>query len=620
MNKIEKDIAKSQLSSEEKTLKELQQVFKKARKDVQDKISALNARQDMQNLQSIVYQKKYQEAILGQINEALADLKSGQYKTVEEYLVDSYDNGYIGMMYSLQSQGIPMTIPINERNVVRALTTDSKLSSKYYKANPLKGRLDENVSLLKQRVRSNLSRGIVAGKSWLDVAVDIASGMNNPFDIALKDAMRIARTEGHRVNQQGFVDAGDKAKDKGADILKQWDATMDSKTRPAHQQADGQIVEWDDFFTVGGEKMKAPSIGGSAKNVVNCRCQLLQRARWALDEDELETLQKRAEFFGLDKTKSFEDYKQKYLKLPEKADTMKIDVKSIRGEIKSLDKDYEDLQVQLRTAQRKKISLKFVLTEEEKKQIDEDIRIIDEKMKAVNKKKIEQGKLLIENLNTTFKVSSDNEDFISTILSLDSKVDYKEVMKLDSLKSFDEIVTAVGGGDKTTGSCASVGLAYIGQKNGVNALDFRDGESREWFSGKLSKLRMWDSIGVKYISENSAKSDLTNGKRILSKMEKGKEYYLSVGRHASIVRLNDNGVPQYLELQSAHGNGWHDFNKDVRETLKWRFGCSAGSSYWNEAYLTDIDDVKDSDEFRMILGYINTDESKQRKGSSGTIK
>lgn len=324
MNKHEKEIAKAQLSSEEKTLKELQQVFKKARQDVQEKISELNSRTDMQNLQSIIYQKKYQQAILDQINETLADLKSGQYKTVEEYLVESYDNGYIGMMYSLQSQGIPMTIPINDRNVVRALTTDSKLSSKYYQSNPLKGRLAENVDLLKQRVRSNLSRGIIAGKSWLDVAVDIASGMNNPFDIALKDAMRIVRTEGHRVHQQGFLDAGDKAKDKGADILKQWDATMDRKTRPAHQQADGQIVEWDEYFTVGGEKMKAPSVGGSAKNVCNCRCQLLQRARWALDESELETLQKRAEYFGLDKSKDFEDYKQTYLKLPEKADTMDL--------------------------------------------------------------------------------------------------------------------------------------------------------------------------------------------------------------------------------------------------------------------------------------------------------
>lgn len=325
MNKIEREIAKAQLSSEEKTLKELQQVFKKAKQDVQERIAELNARTDMQNLQSIVYQKKYQEAILKQIEDSLADLKSGQYKTVEDFLVDSYDNGYIGMMYSLQSQGIPMTVPINDRKVVKALTTDSQLSKNYYKADPLKGRLAENVSLLKTRVRSNLSRGIVSGKSWTDVAVEIASGMNNPFDIAFRDAMRIVRTEGHRVNQQGFLDAGDEAKSKGADIVKQWDATLDGKTRPAHQQADGQIVEWDDYFTVGGEQMKAPSVGGSAKNVIHCRCQLLQRARWALDEAELEELRKRAEFFGLDKADSFEDYKQKYLKLPEKADTMKVE-------------------------------------------------------------------------------------------------------------------------------------------------------------------------------------------------------------------------------------------------------------------------------------------------------
>ena len=325
MNKVEKELAKVNLKAEDKTLKELQQIYKKARLDVQQKISELNARTDMQNIQSIVYQKKYQQAILDQINEALVDLKSGQYKTIEEYLTDSYDNGYIGMMYSLQSQGIPITMPINERKVVHALTTDSKLSSKYYKGNPLRGRLEEDVDLLKTRIRTNLSRGIVAGKSWLDVAVDIASGMNNPFDKAMHSAMRIVRTEGHRVNQQGFLDAGDVAKDKGADIVKQWDATMDSKTRPAHQQADGQIVDWDDFFTVGGEKMKAPSVGGSAKNVCNCRCQLLQRAKWALDDDELKTLQERAEFFGLDKADSFEEYKEKYLKLPEKADTMKVE-------------------------------------------------------------------------------------------------------------------------------------------------------------------------------------------------------------------------------------------------------------------------------------------------------
>lgn len=58
---------------------------------------------------------------------------------------------------------------------------------------------------------------------------------------------------------------------------------------------------------------------GSASEVINCRCAMLTRARWALDEEELKTLQDRAKFYGLDKTENFEDYKQKYLKAAEKA-------------------------------------------------------------------------------------------------------------------------------------------------------------------------------------------------------------------------------------------------------------------------------------------------------------
>ena len=43
-----------------------------------------------------------------------------------------------------------------------------------------------------------------------------------------------------------------------------------------------------------------------------------------MDESELKTLQDRASFFGLDKSKSFEDFKKKYLQLPKNADTMKM--------------------------------------------------------------------------------------------------------------------------------------------------------------------------------------------------------------------------------------------------------------------------------------------------------
>lgn len=305
---------------EQRALKELKKSYEKAKHDIEIQISALNARKDMQNLQSIIYQKKYQEVLLKQIEGVIDDLNKGQYETLQDFFEGAYATGYIGSMYDLHNQGIPLVIPIDPKKMVTAVMTDSKLSKNYYQNKVL----PENLSTLKRNVRQELTRGIASGKTWIEVAYQVAQNMNSPFNRAMRDAMRIVRTEGHRINQQGFLDASHEAKDKGADIVKQWDSTLDGNTRPAHRIADGQIKELDEPFIVDGEKMDAPSIGGSARNVCNCRCQLLQRAKWALDESELKTLQDRANFFGLDKSQDFDDFKQKYLKLPDKVDTMKV--------------------------------------------------------------------------------------------------------------------------------------------------------------------------------------------------------------------------------------------------------------------------------------------------------
>ena len=64
---------------------------------------------------------------------------------------------------------------------------------------------------------------------------------------------------------------------------------------------------------------------GGAAEVVNCRCTANTRARWALDEAEMQTLKERAEYFGLDKTKNFEEFREKYLdvsKMAAESDTI----------------------------------------------------------------------------------------------------------------------------------------------------------------------------------------------------------------------------------------------------------------------------------------------------------
>lgn len=312
MNKAQKEVQQAQLNDEKKVIKLLEKVYEQAKKDCEQKIRELSARTDLENLQSTIYQKEYQQIMVDQIESILYDLHKGQFTTIADYLQQSYINGYVGMYYDLHLSGIPLIIPINQDQVVKAVRTDSKLSDSLY------NRLGEDVGYLKRSIRAELSRGIASGSTWNEMALRIANGMNSPFRKAYNNAIRIARTEGHRIQNEAALDGQHEAKKKGADIVKQWDSTLDGRTRDEHRECDGQIREIDEPFDVGGEKMQAPGVGGSARNVCNCRCCLLQRAKWTLEGDELKTLQERAEFFGLDKTKDFNEFKEKYLNASEK--------------------------------------------------------------------------------------------------------------------------------------------------------------------------------------------------------------------------------------------------------------------------------------------------------------
>jgi hypothetical protein len=330
MTKEQKAVLQSQLNSEKRTLNELKQVYRRALMDCEKKIMELSARTDLENLQSIIYQTRYQEVIRQQLEGILAALQSDSYSTVSDYLSRCYRDGYIGVMYDLHGQDIPLIMPIDQKAVVGAIQTDSKISKGLY------NRLGEDVGKLKTSIRAEVSRGIAAGFTWNEVATKLAKSFKTTeFSKAYNNAMRIVRTEGHRIQVQSAMDAQQVAKDHGADIVKQWDATLDDRTRETHRMLDGQIRELDEPFEVGGMQADAPGMFGIAAQDCNCRCALLQRARWELDEDELNTLKERAEFFGLDKTKDFEDFKEKYFKAAEQYEDRKE--KTIKNNVDAAD-------------------------------------------------------------------------------------------------------------------------------------------------------------------------------------------------------------------------------------------------------------------------------------------
>ncbi len=83
----------------------------------------------------------------------------------------------------------------------------------------------------------------------------------------------IARTETTGAMAAGHQASYESLKADGDDIRKEWLSIIDSDTRPAHAAADGQIVDVDAKFVVGGEECMYPgSPYLSAANRCRCRC------------------------------------------------------------------------------------------------------------------------------------------------------------------------------------------------------------------------------------------------------------------------------------------------------------------------------------------------------------
>ena len=216
-------------------------------------------------------------------------------------------------------------------------------------------------------------------------------------------------------------------------------------------------------------------------------------------------------------------------------------------------------------------------------------------------------------------------------------ITYRQVNNLDTPLSDEEIIEKISGGDMTRGSCASLSLSYASNKMGLDVTDFRGGNSQDLYCGSDVIRRMFDISDAQintYVVTKEAKGTAD----ILNNLEIGKEYILTAGKHMTIVRNTKEGT-QYLELQSNAKNGWKNFKDENRteiETLVSRFGCkkttdkqlrmlkTADGKYekvnGKTITIVDIDTMNPTEEFKEMMGYINTATDKQKKGVKGGTK
>lgn len=121
-------------------------------------------------------------------------------------------------------------------------------------------------------IQNAITQGIVQGESIPDIAKRIAHQTGERNRAALT---RQARTAMTGAQNAGRIQAMHDAEDMGIKVKKKWIATLDKKTRDAHAELDGQVVDADKPFVVNGMEIMYPGDPNADPSLVyNCRCTL----------------------------------------------------------------------------------------------------------------------------------------------------------------------------------------------------------------------------------------------------------------------------------------------------------------------------------------------------------
>lgn len=411
-----------------------------------------------------------------------------------------------------------------------------------------------------KNIQSTAIQGILQGESITKLAKRMANdvGASN-----YKDCVRHARTMATATQNAGRVDGFKRANDMGIDVMQEWVATIDGRTRHEHRILDGQRRKVGEPFEVEGEKIMYPADPTAPYHLImNCRCTLIGQI------------------------KGFERNTQAYRE----------------------DKDLDGM------------------TYDEWKQAK-----APKKAKAAQAAPAQTQTNSVQPKTTTNAIHTNNMDSYNWLqnAATSDKIEHNAVKTMQTPLKSEQIIEKLAGGDQTNGSCASLSICYAANKCGIDVTDYRGGLSQRLFSRSSNLDKVFETANAKVVT-HTIKKEAGDTAKILQGIEKDKEYILVAGKHAAIVRKADDGL-QYLEMQSAreNGNGWKPFEtngRTVAQTLNRRFGCtksqktSYGFKLTSKATLVDVESFQPTEELKGILGYINTDASKQMKGASGGIK
>lgn len=175
--------------------------------------------------------------------------------------------------YTIESQvGADVGFDLWDEQTVRRLIVEQPDIMPYYQP---KRAVKRGIDLAygKRQITAQVTSGILQGESIKYLADRLQTNIPN---MNRNSAIRAARTAVTGAQNAGRMDSYRRAEEMGIRLKKRWLATLDNRTRHAHQLLDGQTQPNDKpFQSILGDIMFPGDPNAAPANVYNCRCTMI---------------------------------------------------------------------------------------------------------------------------------------------------------------------------------------------------------------------------------------------------------------------------------------------------------------------------------------------------------
>lgn len=211
------------------------------------------------SLQKYHRKDNVEKTLTSLINEFSKVKYRGMYNQLRDQLLFAYQYYYTGLT-EVSGKSYKL-LPLKKEWLTA--TIENELSGLTLKQTLQKDRQNIIYSL-----KSNLIQGVNRGESYSQMANRMKEVVNGDY----QKAVRIARTETHRVKEAGTFESALKGEKAGIKQVKTWNSSNDGRTRKEHRRLDGETIPLDEYFRLGSAETLKPGDTGRAEHDINCRC------------------------------------------------------------------------------------------------------------------------------------------------------------------------------------------------------------------------------------------------------------------------------------------------------------------------------------------------------------